>query len=157
MLLGACLFVGACGDPESDFKSGRSDDPCNGNYPACNTDVGCVLSNSSYTSGTFPGSGQFLVQTTGPATVDVNFFLINPSAAGTMTYVTWFESGCTSNFQAPPITGKIFVGEAEADNGLFTRSQLLSSPGDHLITYQSDATAQYLIDVEITPTDAPGP
>ena len=143
----------ACSNGQDDFTSGLSEDPCNNNYPACNTEVGCILTDLSYTSGTFPGAGQFLVTLTGPSTVEVHFFLLDPTSAGTNTFITWFESGCTSNFQTE-VTGKDFIGEAEAANGEFVRSQQLTAVGDHLITYQSDITSDYLVKVVITPVDS---
>jgi hypothetical protein len=149
-----CLFLalalGACGDSQDDFTSGLSADPCNGNFPACNTEVGCILSDLSYTTGTFPGSGQFLVQLTGPSNVEIDFYLINPTGSGSQTQITWFEAGCTSDFQ-DCITGNAFTGEAETANGVFTASQQLSSPGDHLITFNSDATSQFLVKAVVTP------
>jgi hypothetical protein len=144
-------LVVACSSSQGDFTSGLVDDPCDQFYAACDGSVGCILTNTSYTSGTFPGSGSFLVQTTGPSTVEVHFFLENPTSVGTQTEITWFESGCTSNF-LQMITGKVFVNQAEAANGEFVASQMLSSPGDHLITYQSDTTTTFLVKVVIIPT-----
>lgn len=154
-LLLVSLAVGAasggCSNGQDDFTSGRSDDPCNGAVPACNSVVGCSLTDSSYTTGTFPGSGKFLVQTPGPASVEVHFYLSSPSAAGSSdTFITWFESGCTTSFQAD-VPGKVFVGEAEAANGEFVRTQLLSAPGDHLVTFESAATTGYFVKVVIVP------
>jgi hypothetical protein len=140
-----------CSSSQGDFTSGLVDDPCDQFYPACNSSVGCILTNTSYTSGTFPGMGSFLVQTDGPSTVEVHFFLENPTSIGTETYITWYESGCTSSFQQT-FTGKVFVNQAEAANGEFVASQQLSSPGDHLISYQSDTTSTFLVKVVIIPT-----
>jgi len=145
------LLVAGCTSAEGDFTSGRAEDPCNQAFAACNGTVGCILGNDSYTSGSFPGSGRFLVETSGPSTVEVHFFLENPTGAGTQTVITWFESGCTSSFQQP-FTGKVFVNEAEASNGEFVASQQLSAPGDHLITYTSDVTSSFLVKVVVIPT-----
>ena len=145
------LAVAGCASSQGDFTNGLTDDPCDQFEPACNTTVGCILTNQTYTGGKFPGNGKFLVQTTGPATVEVHFFLVDPTSVGTLTTITWFESGCTSSFQ-DPVTGKVFVNQAEADNGEFIASQQLSAPGDHLITYQSDTTSDYLVKVVIIPT-----
>jgi hypothetical protein len=46
----------------------------------------------------------------------------------------------------------VFVNQAEAANGEFVASQQLSSPGDHLISYQSDTTSTFLVKVVIIPT-----
>jgi hypothetical protein len=149
--VGLLLFAVGCTSAQGDFTSGLVEDPCDQFYPACNSTVGCILTDTSYTSGSFPGSGSFLIQTSGPSTVQVHFFLLNPSSTGTLTTITWFESGCTSSFQQP-FTGKVFVAQAEAGNGEFVASQQLSAPGDHLITYSSDTTSQFLVKVVIIPT-----
>jgi hypothetical protein len=147
-LLAASLL--GCSDPLGNFESGLVLDPCNGNYPVCNTVVGCALTDSSYIEGQFPGSGKFMIQLTGPSTVELHFFLVNPSAAGTELFITWFESGCTTEFQTP-VPGNVFIGEAQQNNGEFMRSQDLSAAGDHLIEFTSDATAQYVAKVVILP------
>jgi hypothetical protein len=140
----------ACSDPLGDFKSGLVLDPCNGNYPVCDTVVGCALTDSSYIEGTFPGSGKFMIQLAGPSTVELHFFLINPSAAGSELFITWYESGCTTQFQTA-VPGNVFIGEAQQNNGEFFRSQDLSAQGDHEIEFNSDATAQYVAKVVILP------
>jgi len=150
-ILGLLLTAAGCTSAEGNFTSGLTDDPCNRALPACNGVVGCTLTNQSYTNGKFPGTQSFLVQTSGPSTVEVHFFLENPSSTGSETYITWYESGCTSSFETP-VTGKVFVNEAEAADGEFVRSQQLSAPGDHLVTVQSDAVTDYLIKVVVIPT-----
>ncbi len=149
--VGLLLLVVGCTSSEGDFTAGRVDDPCDAAVGACDGTVGCILTNDSYTSGNFPDMGSFLITTSGPSTVEVHFFLENPTSVGTETEITWFESGCTTNFQQQ-VTGKVFVNQAEAANGEFVASQQLSSPGDHLITYQSDTTSKFLVKVEIIPT-----
>jgi hypothetical protein len=149
--VGLLLLAVGCSSAEGDFTSGLVEDPCDQFYPACNSSVGCILTNTSYTTGSFPGTGSFLIETSGPSTVQVHFFLLNPTGAGSETTITWFESGCTSSFQQS-FTGKVLVAEAEAANGEFTASQQLSAPGDHLITYSSDTTSQFLVKVVIIPT-----
>jgi hypothetical protein len=147
LLLAAAV---ACSDPLGNFESGLVLDPCNGNYPVCNTVVGCALTNSSYITGQFPGSGKFMIQLAGPSTVELHFFLTDPSAAGSQLFITWFESGCTTEFQTL-VPGNVFIGEAQQNNGEFVRTQDLSAQGDHLIEFQADATAQYVAKIVIIP------
>jgi len=143
-------LLAGCSDPLGNFKSGLVLDPCNGNYPVCNTVVGCTLTNSSYVQGQFPGSGKFMVQLSGPSTVELHFFLQDPSAAGSQLFITWFESGCTTEFQTL-VPGNVFIGEAQQNDGEFVRTQELSAQGDHLIEFQADATAQYVAKIVIIP------
>ncbi len=140
----------SCGDALSNFTNGLVLDPCNGNYPVCNTEVGCALTDSTYIQGQFPGSGQFMVQLSGPSTVELHFFLLNPTAAGSQLFITWFETGCTTEFQTA-VPGNVFVGEVQQGTGEFVRSQDLSAQGDHLIQFSADATAQYTAKVVIIP------
>ncbi len=149
--VGLLLLAVGCASSEGSFTSGLVEDPCDQAYGACNGTVGCILTNTSYTSGSFPGAGSFLVQTSGPSTVEVHLFLLNPTSTGTQTIITWFESGCTSSFQQA-FPGEVLVNQAEAANGEFVASQQLSAPGDHLITYSSDTTSMFLLKVVIIPT-----
>jgi hypothetical protein len=144
------IVFAACANLVDDFTSGRALDPCSGsNYGLCNTVAGCILDNTNYIRGHFPGQERVLVRTTGPAAVEVHFLLENVTAAGMQTLITWYEPGCSSPFQQS-ITGDVFVGEAEK-TGEFTRSQDLLAAGDHEVSYQSDSNCDYYFKVVVVP------
>lgn len=145
----ALLLASGCGSPKDAFIAGRALDPCGGSWPVCNTVVGCPLAAGSYAAGSLPTTVGYLVQTSGPATVAVHIYIDQVTAAGSQTLLTWFETGCSSRFQTQ-VTGADFVGESQ-QQGDFVRSQELAGAGDHLIQLQSDATAHYLIKVDVTP------
>ncbi|MHB8417919.1 MAG: hypothetical protein ACYDCL_07575 [Myxococcales bacterium] len=141
----------ACGGPADSFTSGRAEDPCSETWPVCNTVAGCILGDSNYVQGTFPGTYQYVVETAGPATVTVNVFLQSVTGGGSTTTIDWWETGCTSSFPTT-VEGKVFVGESQT-LGVFTRQQSLTGVGDHLVTIQSDATASFLLDVSVAATN----
>jgi hypothetical protein len=144
------VLFASCAGLVNDFTKGRSLDPCSGsNYPLCDSVASCILDNTNFLRGHFPGDERQLVRTTGPATVQLHFLLENVSSAGQQTLLTWYEPGCSSPFQLV-VLGTVFVGEAE-QTGEFVRSYDLLAAGDHQITYQSDANADYYFKVEIIP------
>jgi hypothetical protein len=146
--------VFSCGSPEGNFTSGRIEDPCAGTWPVCNTVAGCILGETNYAGGNFPGSFTFIVSTLAPSTISVNVFLQNVTGAGSTTTITWFETGCTASFPQQTL-GSVFVGESQ-QQGFFTASQAVVGVGDHEITIVSDATASFLFSVNVVPTTNTG-
>jgi hypothetical protein len=144
------LLVAACAGPVEDFTHGRAHDPCTGtNYAVCNAYAGCILDNTNYLQGHFPGQEAVLVRTSGPATVELHFIFQNITSSGQETLLTWYEPGCTSRFQLS-VLGDVFIGEAEK-TGEFVRSYDLLAAGDHQITYESDANGDYYFKVVVIP------
>jgi hypothetical protein len=143
-------ILAACANQVDDFTKGRAHDPCSGtNYGLCNTVAGCILDNTNYLQGHFPGQEAVLVRTTGPATIELHFIFQNVTSSGQETLLTWYEPGCTSRYQLS-VLGSVFVGEAEK-TGEFVRSYDLLAAGDHQITYESDANADYYFKVVVVP------
>jgi len=146
----ALAVVFSCGSPQDSFTSGRIQDPCSQTWPVCNTVAGCILGETNFVGGNFPGSFTFIVSTPAPSTITVNIYLQTVTAAGTTTTITWFETGCTSSFPQT-FPGNVFVGESQ-DQGVFNASQAVVGVGDHQLTVISDATASFLLSVDIVPT-----
>ncbi len=140
----------SCTSPRDSFTSGRIQDPCSQTWPVCNTVAGCILGETNYVGGNFPGSFTFIVTTQAPSTISVNVYLQTVTAAGTTTTITWFETGCSASFPQT-FPGNVFVGETQ-DQGVFTASQAVVGIGDHEVTIVSDATASFLLSVDIVPT-----
>jgi hypothetical protein len=143
------LGLSACGGGLSDFIGPRVLDPCNGTWAVCNTVVGCVLGPESYAQGSLPQSSGFLVTIGEPSTIELSFFLSNPTAAGTQTTLTFNEAGCRAQI-TDQIPGQDFLTESQAQ-GEFVRDADLVDIGDHLIQFDSDARAQYAVKVDIIP------
>ncbi len=140
------LFLG-CLDPESQFKNGRLYEACDSMWPVCATSAGCVMGNTQYLEGTFPGRQRVVVRTTGAAGVTVALFLRTQLATGDETRIELNEPGCGS-VASLAATGKEFFREADA-TGTYRRTQTLQRAGDHLIEVISDSTASYLMKIEI--------
>lgn len=146
--LGASLLLAsACGSRRGDFVERRVEDTCDESWPVCDTVAGCILGAETYRTGRLPGEGRFAVRIAEPSVVTVSFFLENIGASGNMTAITFHEDGCRARIREE-IQGRTFVGEAERFNGV-SRSAELDGVGDHLIEYQSDAQADFLVKVDV--------
>jgi hypothetical protein len=142
----AALAFG-CGNAKGDFVGARVLDPCSGTWPVCSTIVGCILGPESYAEGRLPRSTGFIVSLGEPSTVRLAFYLDNVGAAGTQTNLHFWEGGCRS--QTPvQIEGKTFLTESQSQ-GQVLRDVDLQDIGDHLIQFDSDASANYVVKVDL--------
>jgi hypothetical protein len=138
-----------CGSVTDQFIGTRIPDVCNGAWSVCSTTVGCILGDTSYVEGRFPGTNQFIVKIFEPSTVTVSFLLSETSGAGTQTVINFYEASCSSRVRVP-VTGKTFFGESQ-QLGYVKRSADLTSVGDHLIEVESDARTKYDLKVDVLP------
>jgi len=145
-LLGV-LALSSCANPKDEFIGARVLDACNQTWPVCGSVAGCLIGTQSYVQGGMPGKQQFVVQITEPSTVRVRVFVDSIASQGSQTTLNFFEDGCRSRVQAQ-VTGKQFADEAR-QMGEFTREADLTGIGDHLIEFDSDAQAQYTLEVEV--------
>jgi hypothetical protein len=152
LLASLCLLF-ACGDAQSNFIGSRLLDACNGNWPVCTLEAGCVVGNGQYVTGVFPGTLRMVTQIQAPTTVEIDIFLTTEGAVGTTTTLTWFETGCGSDY-TDAVAGKDLFAQFDA-SGVFTASEQLVEPGDHLIEVDSDATADYDLKLVLTPQGCP--
>jgi hypothetical protein len=144
------LMLGAgCGGGRSDFIGGRAKDVCDAEWPVCSQVAGCILGMESYTEGRLPGKGQFIVQLPEASTVRVHFFLEDVVAAGEETVVTFYEEGCRERIRQS-VNGRTALDSAEK-LGEFTREADLTGVGDHLVEFESDLQARYVLKVEVVP------
>jgi len=144
----ASLLIG-CGGNRERFLGTRVQDTCTAQWPVCDKIAGCLLGDSSYISGRFPGSRLIGIQVFEPSTVRVTFLLENVGASGEETAINFFEDRCRSRTRVT-ISGRSFVGEND-QVGSVKREADLSGVGDHLIEYSSDARAEYLMKVDVIP------
>jgi len=149
----ACVALlslfGGCGSIHDQFIGLRVQDQCTGEWPVCDTTVGCFLGDRSYVDARFPGSNRIAIQIFEPSTVTVSFYLYEVAGAGELTVLNMWEDGCRSRVRME-IPGKTFITEAEK-KGFVTREAQLSGVGDHLIDVESDARARYLMKVDVVP------
>lgn len=147
----AALALAGCIDAEAVFTSGRLREPCNGSWPVCTTTAGCVVGNAYFLDGRFPGTRRMIIKTESRATVAIVVTLRSEGATGEETRFLWNETGCGTAFTVT-VDGRDFFKEFDA-LGEFRRSKDLARPGDHLIEVSSDATADYLLKLEVDQPD----
>ena len=133
----------------SEFLGTRIADPCDGTWNVCKTRVGCLLGDTSYIEGRFPGTNQVAFQLFEPSTVTASFLLSEIAGAGETTVVTFNEGSCMSPVRVE-VTGKAFIGEAEKV-GWVSRSMDLMDVGDHLVQVESDARLKYAFKLDVLP------
>jgi hypothetical protein len=145
----AWAFLAGCAGRRETFLEGRVEDRCDQSWPVCDRVAGCLLGPESYLSGGFPGNGRFIVRLAEPSTVRVTFFLEEVSSVGTEAVITFYEEGCRARIREP-ITGKAFVTESQRFDGVARQAELVGE-GDHLIEFEADAEARYLVKVDVLP------
>lgn len=147
-LLALALAVG-CGGGRDSFIGSRAKDACDAEWPVCSRVAGCILGQESYTEGRLPAHGQFIVQLKEASTVRVRFFLEDVVAAGEETVVTFHEEGCRARIRES-VSGETALDSAEK-TGQFSREADLTGVGDHLVEFDSDMQARYVLKVEVEP------
>ncbi|HYI00198.1 hypothetical protein [Hyalangium sp.] len=148
-LVPALVLGTGCGGGRADFIGSRAKDVCDAEWPVCSKVAGCILGMESYTEGRLPGKGQFIVQLQEASTVRVRFFLEEVTAAGEETVVTFHEEGCRAR-NREVVTGRTALDSAEKF-GEFSREVSLTGVGDHLVEFESDMQARYVLKVEVEP------
>ncbi len=142
----SCLH---CGGLREEFIGSRVKDSCNGEWPICSTQVGCLIGDRSYIEGRFPGANAVAIQVFEPSMVTLSFMLSEISGAGGETAINFNEDGCRARVRTT-ISGRSFLGESEK-KGYITRAAELSGVGDHLISWESDARASYVAKIDVLP------
>jgi hypothetical protein len=145
----AVLGFSGCGGVQAEFLGSRIQDRCDGVWNVCATTVGCMLGDTSYVSGRFPGSNSVGFRLFEPSTVTVSFLLSETSGSGTQTVINFYEESCSSRIRTE-VPGKTFLNESD-QVGYVARSADLSGVGDHLIEVDSDARSKYLLKLDILP------
>jgi len=149
--LAAVTLSGCLAGPEELFTQGRAVNACNATVPVCSTTAGCVLDATNYTSGSFAqgGTRRFIVRTTSAANIEVGVFFVTEGTPGTDTEVGWYEVACSARANADSGGADVFA-EAGPDR-IWKRTQRVDTVGDHLVEVFSDAQADYLLRVIVTP------
>lgn len=151
-LLALALLLAGCPDAADQFVSGRLLDPCDGAWPVCTTTAGCFVGDTAYLEGQFPGTRRFIVRTPGAAEVTIALFLKTQAATGETLRLEWNDAACGTR-SVEEIPGIGFFKEVEAE-GELRRTKSVYQGGDHLLEVTSDATAEYLLKVEVKGPDA---
>ncbi len=145
------LMLQACSlSSEDTFIQGARKDPCDNAIPVCSYTAGCRLTEGeNYIEGSLPGYRSFIVPTAGEADISVIFYFRTQEAPGSDTEVLWYEPGCRDLYDhyLPGIDLFRQVG----NDRLWTVVGTVFQEGDHLIEIRSDASAEFLLKVEIDP------
>lgn len=149
VILATTVALVGCPGLREEFLGSRVQDQCDGQWPVCSTEVGCIIGDRSYVEGRFPGSNAVAIQLFEPSTVTLSFLLDNVSGVGDETAINFNEDGCRARIRTT-ISGRSFIGESEK-KGFITRSADLSGIGDHLISWESDSRALYIAKIDIVP------
>ena len=139
-----------CGGKREAFLGTRVLDECSQQWPVCDKIAGCLLGDSNYIEGRFPGTRRVGIQVFEPSTVRLSFQLEDVGAAGEETALNFFEDRCRARTRIT-VSGRSFVGENDTA-GLVKREAELSGVGDHLIELSSDVRAKYIMKVDVIPT-----
>jgi hypothetical protein len=142
-------FLAGCTDTRDQFIGSRVLEVCNGQWPVCDTTVGCFVGDQSYVSGRFPGSNQVGIQIFEPSQVTATFYVSNVASSGVMTVVNLYEDRCRSRVREE-ITGRTFIGEMQTMASVARKADLTGT-GDHLISWESDSRSDYLLKIDILP------
>lgn len=148
LVLLVCCSLG-CGGVKEQFLGVRVQEQCDGQWPICNTAVGCFMGDRSYVEGRFPGEHRVAVRLFEPSKVTVSFYLFEVAGQGERTVVNFYEDRCRARVREE-VSGRTFVGEATR-TGFISRSADLSGIGDHLIEMESDARTKYLAKIDVVP------
>jgi hypothetical protein len=148
----AASLAGCVPDSEELFIDNRTYIPCTGQVPVCVTQAGCVLDASGYTRGNFAQGStlRMVVRTTVPSVIEVLLYFRTEGSPGTDTEIAWNEVGCRTRTSLQ--SGGVDVFAEAGEGRIWSRKQQVFTPGDHLVEVFSDAQAEYLLKVNVQPT-----
>jgi len=140
----------SCGLSEGEFIAGAEYDSCQSLYYACSGKpaASCVMGEAKYTDGYFPGQRWFLVSTVADTDVVVKLFFKTRIHPGEDMEIGWYETGCSSYYSYIMGLGEDLFSLAGGDR-IFSKEYKVRRAGDHLVYVESDATAEYLLRVEL--------
>jgi len=124
-----------------DFTSGANLNVCQDSIPApCGAIAHCVMGESDFVQGSFPGSQTLIVRTSVPKIITFQFVFTNREAAGTSLTLTSTEPDCSEQFSYTS-QGDLF--ELAGPDGVLSFPIQMTTAGDHLVQFQSDAYCNY--------------
>jgi hypothetical protein len=143
------LFVAGCDfGSEAAFIGKATLSECDDEIPVCNTTAGCKLvQDTQYLEGTFPGQRQFIVPTEGEAVIRVKVYWRKQLGPGSDTDITWFEPACVDDYVYQSQGADIF--RDSNSQGIFVKEEHVFHAGDHLVKFESDSFADYLMRTEV--------
>lgn len=145
VLMGSCSF-----SSEDTFVQGARFDPCDNAIPVCSYTAGCRLTEGdNYIEANLPGYHSFIVPTTGEAEISLILYFREQEAPGTDIEIIWYEPGCRDQYDH--FMEGIDLFRQVGNDRLWTVVGTVYREGDHLVEIRSDATAEFLLKVEVGP------
>ena len=142
------LCATSCISTEESFTSGRLEHLCEASLPICNTRVTCIVDETSYLKGAFPGAERAMVYAPHPRTkVTIHFLIEDQIYPGTEMLVRAHEIGCVE-IQEERLTD-VDIFRRAGDDRILSFSFDLEGRGDHLIEWFADASAAYLLTIDL--------
>jgi hypothetical protein len=145
------LLLPACGVDEGAFLAGSDGVPCQENVPVCQTSAGCIMGESRYVEGNFPGIISFVVTTPADTIVAVKLFFKGQINPGEDTEIIWYEPGCGD--KQIYMSGVDDIFSLTGEDGVFSQEKKVRRAGDHLIEIESDAYTHFFARVELDPPE----
>lgn len=142
------VAAGCNANSERAFTTGRSQNLCTQNIPACaEIAANCQIDSTQYIKQRFPGDVAFLVQSRADDDIQVQLFISAVIDVGQQTIIYWNEPGC-SDYYMWDSKGEDFVAESR-DTNTFSQSRTMHVPGEHLIEINSDLNGELLIGINV--------
>lgn len=149
-LLGVALALtlGGCFSDQDIFTQGRVEDLCAGVVPICHRQAGCVMDDTHFASGAFPGEFPVVAHSdTRDATLRVRILLTDMVYPGTELLVQAHSPDCGDAQLEHLVDIDLF--DYAGDDRILDLELALPEAGDHLVEIYSDMAAEYLLTVDV--------
>ena len=141
----------ACETAEEAFVGDRIGVLCDDSYWICNVPTGCVLDQKHYVEGSFPGVRRVVVETDEPERdVQARLFFSAQEAPGTELLAQLYEPSCIlDTTRGRSHLQDVDVFDRAGDDRMLVFDFEALEPGEHLLEIYSDASAGYLLVIEL--------
>ncbi|MEM6958199.1 MAG: hypothetical protein AAF411_17960 [Myxococcota bacterium] len=149
VLVGLAVFGAfGCATGEDIFVGSRLENLCNEALPICGERAACVVAESEFVRGRFPGGQRVIVRTpTDTSTLRVRVFLAEQVFGGTEYLVRAADTGCNGFDES--IQQDVDLFELAGDSQVLERDLEVAGRGDHLLELFSDMAAEYILTVTV--------
>ena len=142
------VLLSGCLSAEEIFTGDRLENLCVDALPVCGQRAGCVLEESQFIEGTFPGGQRLIVRTpTERSEIVVRIFLSDPVDPGTELQVRAGDVGCTGFDEIQRRDVDLF--ERAGSSRTLTEVLEVEGRGDHLVEVFSDMASDFLLRVGV--------
>lgn len=148
ILLGAVSVASSCINDEDVFIGDRLENLCDSNIPVCNKQASCLLKDSDFFRGEFPGGLRVISRSRFEnADLIARFMFTEELYPGTEMQVRTFTADCSDFTEEHPVNVDIF--RLAGDDLTLEFQMHMPGLGDHLVEIFSDMSATYLMTLSI--------